>query len=272
VKEVYIYTHDARLFYLLTRKLTNEKTVWIALNSFNEVPHWKNTLLITTQKDIIRYNPNFLSDIIVLKLSADMNIEEMYLRIQQAFHRIHNINKITISIDPGSVETGVALFLNDIFMDSQICYNRNQLMQIIEQYFQIFPTHYKIIKIGHGYARNTRYLVTYFFSDHFKEENVNFYKVNEYSSSQSSGMGFNKTISRHERAAISIGIRKGELITANNYQELFRINISRNAIRGIQAEARKIAKSRTIAKSVAAEVYLGKKSIAETLEESNSSD
>ena len=209
VQAIYIYTFNARLFYLLTQKLSEEQFPWIALDSFNEVPDWHESVLITTQDDLDKFHP-VLNDINLLICSLMQPIEEIFLLLLHIIQHTGLPKKILIGIDPGMHETGLALIINDKYVYSEVTYTRAQFIERICLYFLIFPAPYKIIKIGNGYIRNTRYVLNYFFSSEFTEENVNFFLVNEKASSQSAHNLHHRALTPHEKAAIAIAFRFGD--------------------------------------------------------------
>lgn len=270
MKEVFIFTYDMRIFFQITQKLTAMELPWIALDSFSDAPDWKDIVLITTQSDLDRFKPNLAPYIKLLCLDRNMSGEEMYFRVLQALKGVQKPHKIQIGIDPGIEQNGLALFVNDIFLFSEIAYNRAQMMERLKVYFKLFPCSYNIIKIGNGYGRNTRYLLRYFFSNKFTEKNVNFFLVNEKSTSKNSHEFSYRVLSKHEHAAITIAQRYGILVTKENLERILNVQVPKTAIRGIQYESRLISKSRhqefTIDAEEAKQIYLGKKSVYDSLD------
>jgi len=121
------------LFYILTQKLNDESIPWIALNDLNEVPDWKNTLLITTQADVDKFKPHFFHTEI-LQLSRNQSVEEIFLTVLKSLNQIQDVKSVMIAIDPGIEQTGVALFINEKFLISEIFFRNAPLMERIKLY------------------------------------------------------------------------------------------------------------------------------------------
>ena len=120
VQAIYIYTFNARLFYLLTQKLSEEQLPWIALDSFNEVPDWHESVLITTQDDLDKFHPVLSDHINLLICSLMQPIEEIFLLLLHIIQHTGLPKKILIGIDPGMHETGLALIINDKYVYSEV--------------------------------------------------------------------------------------------------------------------------------------------------------
>jgi hypothetical protein len=243
------------------------------LDSYNDLPDWHEIVLITTQEDLDKFHPQFPLHIKMVICSLSQPVEEIYLLLIQKINKIGKPDKMIIGIDPGMHETGIALFVNDKFVSCEVTYTRIQFVDCIKLYFKMFHAGYKIIKIGNGYARNTRYLLNYFFSKDFTEKNVNFFLVNEKASSQAKHNLLYRTLSAHEKAAISIASRYGKPLTKANLNQILNVKVPKSAIRGIQYESRYIAHKHkvqiTIDSEDAKDVYLGKKSVDESMDLDN---
>lgn len=273
MKEVFIFTYDMRMFFQITQKLNAMELPWIALDSFSDAPDWKDIVLITAQSDLDRFKPDIPSYMKVLILNRNMSAEEMYFRVLQSLKGAQKPHKVQIGIDPGIEQNGLALFINDIYLFSEVVYNRAQIMERLRMYFSLFPCSYKIVKIGNGYGRNTRYLLRYFFSNKFPEKDVNFFLVNEKSTSKHSNVYSSRILSKHEHAAIIIAQRFGIAVTRDNLQKILNVTVPKSAIRGIQYESRLISQRRnqefTIDSEEAKLIYLGKKSVYDSLDSEN---
>lgn len=253
--------------------MKKESIPWIALNELNELPDWKNSILITTQTDLNKFQPiiHYAEILILPNIYTPQAIEEIFLSLLKCLNQVQEVKSVLIAIDPGLEQTGVALFINDKFFISEVFYGLPEIMDRIRIYLQFFGGQHRNIKIGNGYARNTRYLLNYFFSENFIEKNVDFFLVNENASSHSNFEFFFRNLTQHEKAAITIAQRQGRQVNKHNIHALNRVTIPKSAIRGIQSEFRRIAKKHkkefTIKSERAKEIYLGKKSIKESFED-----
>lgn len=215
MKNIFVFTENFRLFYLLAKKFKEEAITWVPLDSFNELSNHE-AVLISTQKDIDKYKPNISPHINLLLLDEQIPIAKSFLIILQAARSIGTYKDIIISIDPGSQETGMALFLDTQYITSDLIYNKKALADVVTLYFETFTNHYKKIKIGNGYPRLTKYLLKYFFSPDFRYPDTEFYIIDERLSSKHPVKQIRPVLDRHQNAAIAIALRKGWRVDKHN--------------------------------------------------------
>ncbi|MHA1672720.1 MAG: hypothetical protein ACTSYI_03750 [Promethearchaeota archaeon] len=210
--EVCIYTHNAKLFYLITKKFRSEGILFVALDEPWHI-HRDGRVLITTPQDINRF-PELLSlNIPLLIISPEQETPEQILVITLQFLRsMQYFSTLTIAIDPGTKLTGIALFLDGIFIYSREILNFYQLKKFLQSMFEIFPKHRTIIKIGNGVMKLTRKFIEHIRNYEIKESNVECMIINESFTTRKYHLGNRKTESKHERAAMIIGRRSGELV------------------------------------------------------------
>jgi hypothetical protein len=215
LKNIFVYTENFRLFYLLAKKFKEEVIPWIPLDSFNELSNHE-AVLISTQKDIDKYKPSISPHINLVLLDETNPIAKSFLLVLQAARSIGSYKEIIIAIDPGSQETGVALFLDSQYITSDLIYNKKSLADLIKLFFETFKTSHKTIKIGNGYPRLTKYFLKYFFSPDFDYRNIEFFIIDEQFSSKHHVKHLGPVLDKHQNAAIAIALRKGRHVDEYN--------------------------------------------------------
>ena len=214
MSELCIYTHEARLFYKLTKKFKEESIDFTAIDSFEQI-NPKFRVLITTEEDLENFNPTIPSHISMLEINSDQSLDEIVLLTKQKLKFINEFNDLIIAIDPGSKTSGIAVFLDDGFIYCRDFYNIDHLLNFIKIAFAAFQHHQKIIKLGNGNPEITRYFLDKLYSIQIPENDIRYLLVDEYGSSNYKGNGESSLLSKHENAAILIGRRKGVLLTSD---------------------------------------------------------
>ena len=215
MSELCIYTNNARLFYKITKKFKEESIKFSAIDSFEHL-NPKFHVLLTTKEDLEKYNPTIPSYITLLRVNSTQSLDEIVLLTKQKLKFINNFNDLIIAIDPGSMTSGIAVFLDDGFIYCRDFYNINYLLNYIQMTFSTFRDHPKIIKLGNGNSEITRYFLDKLYTLQIPENNIQYLLVDEYGSSHYKGNDSSSSLSKHENAAILIGRRKGVLITSGN--------------------------------------------------------
>ncbi len=211
--ELCIFTTKARLFYKITKKFKEELINFSAIDSFEQI-NPKFRVLITTKEDLEKYNPSIPSHITKLVINSEQSLDEIVLLTKQKLKFIKNYNDLIIAIDPGSKTSGIAVFLDDVFIYCRDFYNVDHLLNYIQMAFSTFQYHQKIIKLGNGNSEITRDFLDKLYTLQKKENNIQYLLVDEYGSSSYKGNGYSSSLSKHENAAILIGRRKGVLLTS----------------------------------------------------------
>lgn len=213
--ELCIYTHNARIFFLITKKFKDERINFTALDRFDDI-HPTAKVIITTQSDLDRFNPELPSGIITQKVSTFQTPEEILLLSLQNLKRIHFPKQVTLAIDPGRGKTGIAVFVDTIFLFSKSVYNLQQVIFWLNTIFRTFPTQKKQIKIGNGYTPLTHEFLKCITQNHTNCTDIEYLLVDEARTSTPNWKKTNNFHSIHEYAAMLIGQRPGERITADS--------------------------------------------------------
>ncbi len=163
LSKICIYTHNSRLFYLITKKFKEHHLHFTALDTFESF-HPTARVLITTQADIDKFDPELPINADTLIIFPDQNPDEILLQTLQHLHEIKKMKSISVAIDPGMEKTGLAIFLDKRFLFSISTYNLEQAVYWIRVSFTAFPILHRTIKIGNGYRVLTLRFLRKFFS------------------------------------------------------------------------------------------------------------
>ena len=216
MSDLCIYTNKARLFYKLTKKFKEESIRFNAIDSYEQI-NPKFRVLITTEEDLEKYSPDIPDRLTLLKIKSDQSLDEIVLLTKQKLKFINNFNNLIIAIDPGSSTSGIAVFLDDGLIYCKDFYNHDNncdLLTFIQVAFTTYKDHQKIIKLGNGNSKITQNFLNILFQNQLPYQNVQYYLVDEFGSSNYKENDSISLLSKHENAAILIGRRKGVLLTS----------------------------------------------------------
>lgn len=216
MSEVGIFTFNARVFYRICKLFRDEHFSFIALDSFESLPHGI-CVLVTTLEDLETFDPSLPESLTVLIVLPHMTDLEIMIRSNQYSKSKFYFKSITIAIDPGTESTGIAIFFDDVFIYSREIYSLPQLNELITTVLEICPNYPMTIKLGTGYSELSDHFLIQLASQQKTAKKIQFVLVNEkYTSSKEHEGHYKPTTLRrksvHEKAAILIGRRQGELI------------------------------------------------------------
>jgi len=185
------------------------------LNSFKDIPLTAQVVL-TTQADIDLDNPDLPPFVVVMIMLPFQTLDEIVLHSLQHLLGIHHCRNIMISIDPGTRLTGIAVFLDGNLLHCGEFSSIVEVTNYVNIVFHAFPNQQKTIKIGNGYRGLTRKFLHSLTIT--QSQAVQYVLVNESRTSKNSKFIRKKdrTRSVHEEAAIIIGFRQGQLLSAEN--------------------------------------------------------
>ncbi len=212
---IYIYTHNSRVFYSITKKFREERIRFIALNSFKDIPPTAQVVL-TTQADLDLDNPDLPPFVVVMIMLPFQTLDEIVLHSLQHLLGVHHCKDIMIAIDPGTRLTGIAVFLDGNLLHCREFSSIVEVTNYVNIVFHAFPNQQKTIKIGNGYRGLTRKFLHSLTIT--QSQTVQYVLVNESRTSKNSKIipKKDRTHSVHEEAAIIIGYRQGQLLSAEN--------------------------------------------------------
>ncbi len=212
LSDVCVYTNDLRLFFCITQKFKSEDVAFNALNNFESI-HPSAKVLITTQQDLDLFDPDIPEQVDIIVVLPGYSVNEILLRTCQHLNNIPTARQITVSIDPGTVKTGLAVFLDENLIFSKEFSSFEQVESYVQEIFLIFPNPFKYIKIGNGYNKLANFYLKLLSDKRKFDDSIKYLLINERFTSKQSQWKKKGYNSIHERAAILIGRRKGELIT-----------------------------------------------------------
>lgn len=192
-----------------------EQVHFVALDDIRQI-HPDGRVLITTKEDLKNYGYQPPENVSILEVSEDEHPDQILLRTFQNIWNMQSCRTITIAIDPGTTMTGIAVFLDDVFIYSREVFSLQQLQQFIKSTFLSFPTRKKMIKIGNGLKFLTNQFLDYLPHHLSLIPEIYYMIVNESSTTKRPYRGRHKFLSKHEKAAMFIGRRHGELISLDS--------------------------------------------------------
>lgn len=224
-KPLYILTENLNFYYRLNRELDRKNINYQILNIQGKIPNHPSIILTTSieAKDIKMTNDQAK----LLPYSEEEDFEQYILKIIAAFRVDYKkiYSKVLFSIDPGTKYLGIAVFLDDYYLDSQTLFTIDNLLKYIEGVIEAFQTENLnslaiSFKIGIGIIDNTYTLISRIYKRILRELKFQISLIDEVNSSKIriSNIKFPK----HESSAIMLSFRKGLEIDENNYKTIFR--------------------------------------------------
>ena len=138
---IFILTDDLNFFYLVNKELNRLKIKFKILNVGNKIPRIPNSLILTTQEEVTKFEARYKSNVNILPYSDDEIFSHYIIRVLAA-SRVSPImlqySELTFSIDPGSKHLGLAVFLDGFYLNSHTLYSDDDLLTKIEIYINIF--------------------------------------------------------------------------------------------------------------------------------------
>ena len=218
MREIMVYMRDLKLFYLISKEFKENRVRWAPLDSFSDVPS-RYCVVITTAEDLLRYQPKFPNTANILVVSRDFTAEEILILARQYQVSIKSFGEIIVSIDPGSQQTGIAVFLDKSLLYTKVIYQMSQLGKFLKRVFHAFGKNLITLKIGQGYPKLTRQFLSYCYRLDISNCNFHYLLVNEHLSSNSGWKRrWGRKFTRHEGAAIAIGYRPGVPISGDSHK------------------------------------------------------
>ena len=165
-----------------------------------------------------------------LVYSKSENFELYLLRVIAAYRIEYKNNYIslTFSIDPGK-KIGLMIFLDDYYLDSFCCYEKDELLVAIKNNIHTFQDNNPNLmvltfKLGMGVPSITYELIENIFKFLHGRKNVNIFLINEYKSSKMRIIKKQKerNFSKDEISALILAFRKGIEVNEKNYDSIYK--------------------------------------------------
>ena len=229
-KPLYILTENLNFFYKINKRLIEKRIKAKILNPGNKIPNAPSIILTTRDEFEKYYNKDLKVNFLVY--SKDENFEQYLLRVIAAYRIEYKNNylSLTFSIDPGK-KIGLMIFLDDYFLDSFCCYEKDELLVAIMNNIHAFQDGNPILmvltfKLGIGVPSLTYELIENIFKFLHGRKNVNIFLINEYKSSKMRIIKKQKehNISKDEISALILAFRKGIEVNEKNYDSIYNQN------------------------------------------------
>ena len=222
-KPIYILTDDLNFFYRVNKLLNNKKLNFKILNFWDKIPNIPSIILTTSRELNQISSKNELID--VIPYSPKENIEKYFFKVLAAYRLgYRDYEELIFSIDPGLNHIGLAVFLDDFYLNSQtILEKRNVVKDLILYEQSIQEDNSKklnlIFKFGKGLFEITKGFINDIFN-YYEEERVHVYLIDETNSSKIRISCRGKKFPKHESSAIILAFRKGIEVNSDNYEKI----------------------------------------------------
>ena len=225
--KIFLLSEDSKFFYRLNKELTSLNIAFNILNIGDKIPNLP-CLILTTSEEVDKFeNPN--ENIVKIHAFTQRNNFSRYvLRILASYHIEYKeeYSELTFSLDPGTKHIGLAVFLDDYYLNSHTFFNMDALFRKISDYVEFIQensseTKNLTFKFGMGVFSTALELVSNLYA-HFKEQNnMKVYLIDETKSSKINIYGQRKKIPKDEVSALILSLRDGIEITRENYVKIF---------------------------------------------------
>ena len=224
-KPLYILTANLNFYYRLNRELKRKNIKYQILNIEGKIPNHPSIILTTSieAKNIKLTNDQPK----LLPYSEEEDFEQYIFKVLAAFRVSYMkfYSKILFSIDPGTKYLGIAVFLDDYYLDSQTLFTKEDLLKYIERVIETFRAEDLnsldiSFKIGKGIIDHTYTLINRIYKRIIGKLNIRVYLIDEVSSSKIRMP--NIKFPKHETSAIMLSFRNGLEIYESNYKSVFR--------------------------------------------------
>lgn len=227
-KTLYIYTENLNFFYKLNKELKRLNIDFEILYIGRKLPTISSIVLTTL--DEIKKLENIPEKLIILPHSSKDNFNHYILEVLAAVHLEFKdyYSELTFSIDPGTTQIGIVVFLDDFYLHAQTIYEKELFIETINNYIECFQKKNLNLlrlnfKIGRGVKPIIIDLVKKIFSNFEDRKQMKVYLVDEAKSSKLKIQGnLNRIKSKHERSALIIAMRKGIEVDIRDYLKVIK--------------------------------------------------
>jgi len=228
LRNLYVLTENLNFFYRINKRLIEKRIKAEILNPGNKIPNHPSVIL-TTRDEFEKYYTKELK-VNFLVYSKGENFELYLLRVIAAYRIEYKNNylSLTFSIDPGK-KIGLMIFLDDYYLDSFCCYEKDELLVAITNFIHAFQDNNPNLmeltfKLGMGVPSLTCELIENIFQFLHGRKNVYLFLINEYKSSKMRIIKKQKerNFSKDEISALILALRKGIEVNEKNYNSIYK--------------------------------------------------
>jgi len=227
-KILYIRTENLNFFYRINKELTRLNIKFEVLNIRDKLPNVPS-IILTTVGEIHKFK-NSYENLIILNYSYEENFQHYVLKVLAAYKIEYKdyYSDLMFSIDPGTKQIGIAIFLDDLFLISHTIYDKKEFIEFIDDKVNCFqesnPFLMKLeFKFGSGVLPLTVELLKEVY-DHFgMNKNKKIFLIDESKSSKTKIKDKKKRVrTKHEISALILALRRGKEITQFNYTTIIK--------------------------------------------------
>ncbi len=198
------------------------------LNIGDKIPNLP-CIILTTLEEINNFeNPNE-KIVHIHAYTQNNNFDKYILKILAAYHIDYKeeYSELTFSLDPGTKHIGLAVFLDDYYLNSHTFYDVDTLIEEISNYIEflqkeggdimkltfkfgigVFSTALELVSNVYTFLKDRKYMKV-FLIDESKSSKINFISGQE------------KKIPKDEVSALILALRDGIEINNQNYVKIF---------------------------------------------------
>lgn len=227
--KIFILSEDLNFFYLVNKELNRLKIKFKILNVGTKISKIPNSLILTTQEEAKTLETYYKSKVNILSYNKKEKIDHYIIRVLAACRAgVNNHSELVFSIDPGSKQLGLVIFLDGYYLNSKTLYSDDDLLNDIEIYIKVLQKLNQkslnlIFKFGSGILTLNSKLLEKIY-DKFKEKKpIKFFLIDESKSSKYKIYTQDKKrIPSHEASALIIAMREGLEVDQTNIIDLIK--------------------------------------------------
>lgn len=232
---IYIITENLNFFYRLNKELLRLKVKFEVLTVRSKIPSFRS-IILTTSGEIHKFEKKY-KNLQILPYHKDENFTLYILRILAAYKIDYEVNYsvLLFSIDPGTNQIGIAVFLDDYYLQSHTIYNKEKFIEVINDYILSFQKRDSnpirlIFKFGRGIISITIDLLNLVYETFRTRRTMEVYLVDESRTSKIKIQDKRKQLrTKHEVSALIIAMREGTAVDSSNYLQIIRQKRSPNS-------------------------------------------
>ena len=225
--KIFLFTENSKFFYRLNKELTALNIAFKILNIGDKIPNLP-CLILTTSEEIDKFeNPNE-EHVKIHAFTQEMNFNKYVLKILAIYHIGYKeeYSELTFSLDPGTKHIGLAVFLDDYYLNSHTFYDIEALVKSISQYVEFLQKDggdllNLTFKLGMGVFSTALELVSNLFTNFKKRKRIKVFLIDESKSSKIKIYDKRKKIPKDEASALVLALRDGIEINNENYVKIF---------------------------------------------------
>jgi hypothetical protein len=225
-KILYIRTENLNFFYRINKELTRLNIKFDVLNVSDKLPEVPSVIL-TTSEEIEKFK-KYNEKIKILPYSYDENFQHYILKVLAA-NKIkfkEHYTELLFSIDPGTRQIGIVIFLDDLFLISHTIFDKKKFLEFIIDKVDCFqkdcPYLLKLeFKFGSGVLPLTIELLNEVYYHFDGRDKMKVFLIDESKSSKTKIKDSKKRIkTKHELSALILALRKGVEINYSSHSKI----------------------------------------------------